>query len=108
MERRQFLKLAGAASVAAVAGRFIGSSGADAVTATTSVAGGRSYRGTRDGRIMVSDDGKTWSLHTTFGHDYSVKHLDLVQDQVTAHLGFGHRSFQVRLASDDRSWVTVP
>ena len=106
MERRQFLKLAGAASVAAVAGRFIGSSGADAVAAPTAFAG-RSYRGTRDGRILVSEDGKTWSLHTTFGHDYSVKHLDVVQDRVTAHLGFGHRSFQVRLASDDRSWVTV-
>ena len=47
------------------------------------------YRGTRDGRILVSEDGKTWSLHTTFGHDYSVKHLDVVQDRVTAHLGSG-------------------
>src|SRR5512138_2982901 len=58
---------------------------------------GKLYRGTSDGKILISANaGKNWQLHTNFGSEFSI--FDLATDykeHVHAQLGFAGYSFEL-------------
>lgn len=107
MNRRDFLKVSGILSTAT----FV------AFTAAGSVAhlpieiqsGDKLYRGTFDGKFLISEDGgKNWQLHTNFGYDLPILNLrsDL-SGRVHAQLGFAGHSFELALTKDSKIWKTV-
>lgn len=111
MRRRSFLKLVGLASVWASS---VGASRAMAAVTRTATsdpielaATGLRYRA--DGaRVYVSaDDGKSWSLHTYLGPDYTIQHLASDRSGVRLTVGFLGRTFDLSLASNLRSWLTA-
>ena len=111
MRRRSFLKLIGLVSVWASS---LGASGTmAAVTQDLSHAPaefastGLRYRA--DGsRVYVSAyNGKSWTLHTYLGADYSIQRLATDRSGVHLTVGFVGRTFDLNLASDLRSWLTA-
>ena len=108
MQRREFLKLSGAAlgSTLLLTGLFhkVSALPVEAQSA------GKHYRGYRnDGDILVSQDaGETWQLHTRLGSEYSIQ--DLFTDasgQMYARVGFMQYHFQLFLAKDADKWKTM-
>ena len=108
MQRREFLKLSGAAlgSTALLLGlpQLVG-----AMPVETQ-AGDKRFRGyKRDGDIFISHDaGETWQLHTRLGSEYSIQ--DLFTDasgQMYARVGFLHYHFQLFLSKDGDKWKTM-
>ena len=67
------------------------------------------FKGNSDGEIFYSrDSGKTWLEHTRFASGTSI--IDLAVDRserVYALLGYSGYTFQLKLALDGRSWMTV-
>ena len=67
------------------------------------------FKGNSDGEIFYSRDaGKTWLEHTRFASGTSI--IDLAVDRserVYALLSYSGYTFQLGLAPDDRSWMTV-
>src|SRR5689334_6096020 len=106
MVRREFLKLSGLLSTALFV--QVHPLGKVASLHTEVESQGKLYRGTSDGKIHVSGDaGKSWQLHTNFGHEFSV--LDLRTNfwgQVQAQLGFAGHSFELALAEEGKIWRT--
>lgn len=107
MNRRDFLKYSGLLSTAMLLqfnpiGKLAG-------LPVETEAGGKTYRGTRDGSIYVSENaGQTWQMHTDFGSEFSVLDLSAVgHDTVQAQIGFGGYSFQLRLSPESKAWRTV-
>jgi hypothetical protein len=107
MYRRDFLKLSGLLSAAAL---MPFNSLAKAVSSPAEVdVQGRLYRGTSDGKIFISPDaGKTWQLHTNFGSDFSIVHLGLnFWGELEAQLGFAGNSFEVALGKNGKAWKAM-
>ena len=107
MYRRDFLKLSGLFSAAV----FIP---LNSLTKEFSFpveveAQGNLFRGTTDGKILISADaGKTWQLHTNFGSNFSIMNLGMnLWGQVEAQLGFADHSFEVALAKNGVAWKAV-
>ena len=107
MNRRDFLKLGGLLSTAVLVqfsplGRF-------AVRPVEAESGGRRYRGTSNGKILISADaGKTWQLHTNFGAEFSIRGLFAdYAGQVHAQLEFAGYPFELALAQNSKTWKTV-
>lgn len=108
MNRRDFLKVAGLTSLALfvnvrpLAGKLVNSR-------QLTVPSGKIYRGTPDGRIYTSNDrGRTWSLHTNFGRQYSILGFTTnAGGQIYAHLSFQSRGFDLMLAKNQKFWTTV-
>jgi hypothetical protein len=107
MYRRDFLKVSGLLS-AAVLLPFNSLGKAVSLPAEVEVQG-RLFRGTSDGRILISDDaGRTWQMHTNFGSDFSIAHLGLnFWGQLEAQLAFAGHSFDVALGRNGKAWKAV-
>ena len=108
LNRRRFLALLGLVSLGAVASVPM-AGGLALGAAPTTVSAGRLYRGDRTGRIYVShDQGTTWQLHTYLGPELKVERLVTDRtDRVHATIGYVGRAFELVLAADQRSWLTV-
>ena len=108
MNRRDFLKVGGLLSAALLLQSSpFGMIGSHVVEAQ---AGGNLYRGTNDGKIMISRNaGKNWQLHTNFGPSIAVLDLAVdMQEQLFAQLGFKGHHFEVALAQDGmNTWRTI-
>ena len=107
MDRREFLKLGGFFSAALLV-QFNPLAGF-AIQADAVEAHGNLYRGTSDGKVLVSPDiGSTWHLHTDFGSEFSVTGL------ATDHLGnlratleFTGHPFDLAFSQNASAWKTV-
>jgi hypothetical protein len=109
MQRREFLKLSGAAlgSTLLLTGLSRQLAAALPVEARSR---GRHFRGYRnDGDIFVSEDaGETWQLHTRLGSEYSVDDLFVDSEaQMYAQVGFMQYHFQLFLSKDGKQWKTA-
>jgi len=108
MQRREFLKLSGAAlgSTVLLAGLFHKLS----TLPVEAQSRGKNYRGYRsDGDIFVSTDaGETWQLHVKLGPEYSIDNLFVDStDQLYARVGFMQYHFDLFLSEDGTQWKTV-
>jgi hypothetical protein len=106
MNRRDFLKVGGVLSTAAlVAINPVGSLARLPVEIRQQ---GKVYRGTPDGRFYVSsDDGKSWKLHTNFGVEFSFLALNAYHSGLQAQLEFKGNTFELALGKQDNIWRTV-
>ena len=107
MQRREFLKLWGAALGSALLLTRLSRELALPVEAKFQ---GKHFRGYRNqGDIFVSEDeGETWHLHARLGPHYSID--DLFVDgaqQMYARVGFMQYHFQLFLSKDGKQWKTV-
>lgn len=107
MYRRDFLKLSGLLSVALlVQFNRLGK----AVSLPLEVESrGRSYSGTSDGKIYVSENGgRAWRLHTGFGPQYAIRKLSTdSQERVVALIEYLGYDFKLVLSSHDGPWKTI-
>ena len=108
MNRRDFLKLGGATSLALLLqatplAKALGFSHQRAAAA------GILFRGTTDGKIYTSaDNGKTWDLMVNFGSAYSIRRIARDSSgQVIATLRYARRAFELALSENGKSWQTV-
>jgi len=108
MQRREFLKLSGAAlgSTLLLTGLYHQVSALPVEAQSR----GKFYRGYRkDGDIFISHDaGETWELHSRLGPEYSIQ--DLFTDssgQVYARVGFMQYDFQLFLSTEGDKWKTM-
>ena len=107
MQRREFLKLAGAGLGSTLL--LTGLSRQVAGLPVEAKSGGKHFRGYRnDGDIFVSeDDGETWYLHSRLGSHYSIEDLFVDgADQIYARVGFMQYDFQLLLSQDGKQWKT--
>ena len=108
MQRREFLKLAGAALGSALV--LTGSSRQLAALPVEANFKGRHFRGYQsDGDIFVSeDDGETWQLHARLGSEYSIEDLFVdTSDRMYARVGYLQYRFQLFLSEDGQQWKTA-
>ena len=108
MERREFLKLWGAALGSTLF--LTGVSHQLATLPVEAISQGRHFRGYRNqGDIFVSEDtGMTWQLHARLGSQYSIDDLFVdAMDQMYARVGFMRYQFQLILSEDGTRWNTV-
>jgi hypothetical protein len=108
MQRREFLKLAGAALSSALV--LTGSSRQLAALPVEAIFKGRHFRGYRnDGDIFVSEDnGETWQLHARLGSEYSIDDLFVdASEQMYTRVGFMQYHFQLFLSEDGKQWKTA-
>jgi hypothetical protein len=106
MVRREFLKLAGMASAGML---VLSSTSFKAITLPMEVeARGKVYRGTQDGKILVSaNGGKSWQLHSDFGSHLAVLYMSKDRgENVHAQMGFAGHSFELALAQNGNVWRT--
>jgi hypothetical protein len=107
MQRREFLKLSGAAL-----GSSLFLTGLFHKLSTLPVEAkyqGKVFRGYRNnGDIYISGDaGETWQLHTRLGSEYAIDDLFIdSSDQMYARIGFMHYHFDLFLSKDGQ-WKTV-
>ena len=108
MRRRSFLKLVGLTSLGAAIRLPFAAVVAGAASRPIS-SGGRLYKTDGSDRIYVSlDKGRTWTLHTGLGPDYSV--LGLAGDRADglhATVGYLAWTFELLLAPNQTSWLTA-
>jgi hypothetical protein len=105
MQRREFIKLSGAALGSAFL--LAGLSGQLATLPVEATFQGKLFRGYRnDGDIFVSEDaGESWQLHARLGHQYSIDDLFVdATDQMHARVGFMQYRFQLFLSKDGKQW----
>ena len=115
MQRRDFLRLAGLTGVGLVGVQGLGLGLAGAAGAAQNVdpmqtsSGGRLYRGTAEGKVLVSDDsGRTWSSHTNFGPLLPVNSISANgAKSVSLVLGFKGMAVPLVLRDDGKSWRTA-
>ena len=110
MNRRSFLKLTGTVSATVAAFGIVGlESGADAAVRPDPqlTFNGLVYRGTADGKILVShDNAASWKVHSDFGPAYAIDKLANTGGKVRANVMFGRRPFALTL-SDANHWTTT-
>lgn len=107
MNRRNFLRAGGVLAAALVVQlNSLDSVRSAPVEANTQ---GKVYRGTSDGKILVSTDaGQTWKLHTAFGSEFRVLGLSADRsERVRAALGYRGHTFGIALAADGKRWRTI-
>jgi hypothetical protein len=105
MQRREFLKLSGAAlgSTVLATGLFRQL----AALPVEAKSQGKHFRGYRNkGDIFVSRDaGETWQLHAKLGSEYSIDDFFVDSaDQLYARVGFMQYHFDLFLSEDGTQW----
>ena len=108
MQRREFLKLWGAALGSTVL--LTGLSGQLAALPVEAKSQGKLFRGYRNqGDILVSEDsGVTWQLHARLGSEYSIDDLFVdAAEKMHARVGFMEHHFQLFLSEDGKQWKTI-
>jgi hypothetical protein len=107
MNRREFLKLSALFSTsfflpASITGIF--------KLPVETTYRGKIYRGTADGKVFISeDDRKSWRLHYNLGAQYSITDISAGLDgQIYLKVGYQYRSFQLKLAQNEKFWESVP
>ncbi len=104
MNRRDFLKLGGLASLSL----FLSFKPLEQLSSLPAemAAQGKVFRGTSDGKIFISEDGRmTWRLHTNLGSMYSIqKFFNDSSNQVKAQVGYQNHSFQLTLHKNGKLW----
>ena len=67
----------------------------------------RLYKGTSDGRVLISDDGgRTWRQHTNFGPQFTVQVSSSTRG-VYSILSFQGKVIYLKLGTDGKRWYTV-
>lgn len=108
MQRREFLKLWGAALGSTVL--LTGLAHRLTALPVEAVFQGKHFRGYRDqGDIFVSEDaGETWQIHARLGSEYSIDDLFVdAAEQMYARVGFMQYQFQLFLSEDGKQWKTA-
>ncbi|MBL8061493.1 MAG: hypothetical protein JNK32_00620 [Anaerolineales bacterium] len=108
MNRRDFLKVGGLLSAALLL--QLSPLGQTAYLPVEAQTGGKLYRGTSDGRVLISSDaGKSWQLHSNFGSMIDILGLTVdLQGQLFAQLGFKGHHFELVLAQNGtNTWRTA-
>ena len=107
MNRRDFLKLSGLFSTALFVQFNL--PGSIAIKQVEVESNGRRYRGTSDGKILISaNEGKTWQLHTNFGSQNAITKLSTdAQDRVVALVDYMGYDFELALSNHNGPWRTV-
>ncbi len=104
MNRRDFIKLGGIASLAL----FSGAGGFELLSAlpVEMAVQGKIFRGTHDGKIYVSEDGsQTWQLHTNLGNDCSIRRFSVgANNQVHVQVSYQKYTFQLALSKNGKFW----
>lgn len=106
MNRRDVLKLGGAATLALL----LQASPLSRVFRFPSEAQARGlrYRGTPDGRIYSTGDGKTWDFVVNFGTDYSIRKVSAdLSGNVYAQLQYAGHNFNLVRSTNSTDWRTV-
>lgn len=105
MNRRDFLRISGLLSTAAV---LTLTSGSLAMLPVEAWHRDRLYRGTPDGKIFVSANaGDSWKLLTNFGPEFSIFGLiSHASGNLHAHLGFQGYGFDLVLDESEPLWRT--
>jgi hypothetical protein len=107
MERRTFLNMATALSAAALvpAGALAGI----ASTPVEAIADGKHYRGTQDGKILVSADaGESWALHADFGSGFAIGELQPdARGVLCARIHGENTRIQLALNTKGNAWVSA-
>ncbi len=113
MNRREFLKLSGMLALGATGVQVLGVGMAKAASPKNDPLqveiAGRTYRGTADGKILVSSDvGKNWAVHTDFSNHYGVSSLS-VSNAGTLATVLGYKGWPISLDCDvdQKSWWTA-
>ena len=105
MNRREFLKLS---SFVPIYFYFSGASLFHISDLDSEIkAFGKSFRGSSDGKIYVSEDrGKTWQLQYQLGAQNSIQKFTIGTDkQLYVHAAYHSRSFALVLSSDGKAWL---
>lgn len=107
MYRREFIKVSGLLSVAALVpmGRL-----GKAMSLPMEVESqGKFYRSSVDGKIYVSiNQGESWKLHTNFGTEFVIRKLATDHWQnVYVQLEYAGYSFHLKLAPNGKNWKTI-
>lgn len=107
MNRRDFLRIGGAVATALLL--QFNPLGKLAMRPVEVKANGMTYRGTLDGKILISaDEGRTWQLHTNFGEDFSILSLFTnLSGQIHAQLEFAGHPFELALVYNSKTWKTI-
>lgn len=108
MQRREFLKLAGAGLGSTLL--LTGLSHQLTALPVEAKSRGKVFRGYRnDGDIFVSeDDGETWQLHARLGSQYSIDDLFIdASEQMHTRVGFMQYHFELFLSEDGNQWKTA-
>ncbi len=104
MNRRDFIKLGGASTLAFV----FGFGGLDVLAnlPVEMAVQGKVYRGTHDGKIFVSEDNsQTWKLHTNLGSDFAIRRFSVdANNRVQAQVGYQKYTFQLALSKNGKFW----
>lgn len=113
MERREFLKMTGTVMLGATGLQVLSVGAAQAASPKIDPLqvelAGRLYRGTPDGKILVSADaGKTWTVHSDFSSHYSVSSLTVSKTGTLATV-LGYQGWPIPLDCDvdQKSWWTA-
>lgn len=104
INRRQFLRVVGFAAGSIALAPFLSASRPvdDSYTGKSS----QLYRGTNDGKLLVSADGRNWSTAANFGPNLEVSKVVTSSDGwVHATLVLGGNSFVLK-SRDQRVWYT--
>ena len=106
MNRRDVLKLGGALSLALLL--QVSPLGRALRFPSEASAKNLRYRGTLDGRILSTADGKNWEQVVNFGPDYVIqKVLPDASGNVYAQLQFSGRKFTLMRSMGNTDWHTV-
>lgn len=107
MNRRNFLKLSGIASIALLAP--IGLIAKGIASITTVKVDGKTFHGTEDGKVYVSqDDGQNWERLANFGSGMSITSLTAIPGaRIYARFEFAGHPFALVYSLNDGQWRTA-
>jgi len=104
INRRQFFKIVGFSTGALALAPFLSAS--KPVGEARAARHNHYYRGTQDGKVLGSRDGKNWSVITNFGPHLKVSEVVVTRDAwVRATLVIGGSSFVLK-SRDEKTWYT--
>lgn len=105
MNRRRFLQIVGLVSGSMIMAPLL--SAAKPVEQPREGRRSRYYRGTQDGKVLGSGNGKDWKVVGNFGPHLAVRDVKAYSDGwVIATLMMGDQLFMLK-SQDERTWYTL-